>query len=112
VKKRLKRNSIYAVVLWVGLEFDQRSDIVMVHSDCSCQISVIKARLLASNEKGVTIRLVRWESPRKFPACCRFPCRLTVGTDGHHAYPDVGRTVLMGVLEGYLNSAAILMSLL
>jgi hypothetical protein len=37
---------------------------------------------------------------------------LAVETDGHHAYPDVGRTVLTGVLEGYLNLAANAMSLL
>jgi len=77
VKKRLKRNAVYAVVFWVDLEFDQRSNIVMVHSDCSCQIFIIKARLLASNEKGVAMRFVRWEGPRKFPFV--LPFSLQVG---------------------------------
>ena len=80
MKKRLKRNPIYAVVFFLGgggLEFDQRRNIVMVHSDCSCQIFVIKARLLASNQNGVAIRFVRWESPRKFPFV--LPFSLQVG---------------------------------
>jgi len=77
MKKRLKRNPIYAVVFWVDLEFGQRSNIVMVHSDRSCQIFIIKARLLAANGRGVAMRFVRWESTRKFP--CVLPFSLQVG---------------------------------
>jgi hypothetical protein len=86
----------------MGLQFGLQSNIVMVRNECSCQIFILKARLLASNENGVAIRFVRWKVRESIPSCCRFPCRLSVGTDGHHAYPDVGRTVLTGVLEGYL----------
>ena len=81
----------------------------MVHSECSFQIFILKGRLLASNENGVAVRFVRWgKSERASPACCR----LAVGTEGHHEYPDVGRTVLLAVLEGHFNSATNVMSLL
>jgi len=35
-----------------------------------------------------------------FPACCRFPCRLAVGTDGHRAFVDVGRNTSDGCSRG------------
>jgi hypothetical protein len=88
---------------WVGLEFDQRSNIVMVHSDCSCQIFITEARLLASNEKGVAIRFVRWESPRKFPSMLPSYLQVDCWNWWASCISDVGRTVLTGVLEGYLN---------